>query len=116
MILKISYRHAELSRDDPYWFIIDNVARISYSYISLSDVVQTSDHPVYDVNRIIDGRPEHETFSFDPEMNKGRDVFILAHCHISAPTKECDDEYLVAFNTIGYLLNNDGKTLERLQP
>lgn len=101
MILKINCGEEAVKH---HWFIVDNITRIRYHNEMAVNDAELVEYK--DIDRIITNKKN---------TPKARN-FIVVYCHTSIPHKEFDEEYNLMFDTIGYLCNDLGQTLERLVP
>lgn len=104
MILKIE-RYYGSAKDDPNcWWMLDDIRKIShYKY---------KNHPFGQDFEDLDANIfmlDYEEYLKKMNMGQsGRDVIKLV-CRMSD-----DREYIVLFDTIAYILNDNGKTIEKL--
>ncbi len=103
MILKIERHDGEQD-----WWLLDNIAKIScserryYSQTHTPSILGRDDHLV-----ILD----HEVICDCNENSRCKHCVL--YYRLICRTKDCN-EFSVAFDTIAYICNDDGKTIERI--
>lgn len=104
MILKIE-RYDGYIKDDPNcWWILDDIRKIShYKYKNYP-----FDQQFADIDADIILLDYEEYLNKTGSSHDSRDVVKLV-CRLSN-----GNEFVVLFDTIGYILNDDGKTIEKL--
>jgi len=104
MILKIERYYGPVKDDPNCWWILDDIRKIShYRY---------KDQPF--TQKFVDIDPDIKFFDYESYLEKintsisSRDVIKLV-CRLSN-----GDEFVVLFDTVAYILNDSGKTIEKM--
>lgn len=104
MILKIERYHG-YAKDDPNdWWLLDDIRKIShYVYKNHPFNKNFSD---LDANMVF---LDYEDYLKNTESGQSHRNVIKLVCRLSN-----DNEFIILFDTIGYILNDNGKTIEKL--
>lgn len=102
MILKV-----ERYNEKQQWWMFDNIAKISVS----SDIrKQQKDLEATEHDAVIFDMPRTECVCYDGETCCGTcSYYKVLICRLNN-----GEEYSIAFDTIAYLLNDNGKTIEKI--
>jgi hypothetical protein len=104
MILKIERYWGMAEKDPESWWMLDDIKKISY--------YRYKNHPF--IQNFSDLDANISLLDFEEYLKKfgtkqdSRDVIKLV-CRLSN-----GNEFVVLFDTTGYILNDDGKTIEKL--
>jgi len=104
MMLKVERYHGPAESDPNCWWLLDDIRKISHYRYKM--------HPFN--KDFEDSGADIFFLDYEEYLNKtgrgqpGRDVIKLV-CRMSV-----GEEYIVLFDTIAYILNDSGKTVEKL--